>query len=62
MIAEEFQLPPLFHSSQISNKVLPSPLANCFTLTKMQCEGAEEIVQKTILKEVDTVLGKVRFV
>lgn len=63
MLAEEFQLPPLFHSTQIApNKILPSPLANCITLTKMwhgQCEGAEEMVRKTILKELDSIIDQV---
>ncbi|OGE53748.1 hypothetical protein PENARI_c007G09280 [Penicillium arizonense] len=47
MLAEEFQLPPLFHSTHITQgKTLPLPLAKCITLTKMwhgQCEGAEEM-------------------
>lgn len=63
MLAEEFQLPPLFHFTQIApNKTLPSPLANCITLTKMwhgQCEGAEDMVRKTILKELDSIIDQV---
>ncbi|OQE34814.1 hypothetical protein PENCOP_c015G08947 [Penicillium coprophilum] len=62
MLAEEFQIPPLFHSTHITpNKTLPSPLANCITLTKMwhgQCEGAEDLVRKTILKELDSIVDK----
>ncbi|KAJ5205289.1 hypothetical protein N7472_001737 [Penicillium cf. griseofulvum] len=62
MLAEEFQLPPLFHSIQITpNKRLPSPLAKCTTLTKMwhgQCEGAEDMVRETILKELDSIVDK----
>ncbi|KAJ5784012.1 uncharacterized protein N7518_009689 [Penicillium psychrosexuale] len=64
MLAEEFQLPPLFHSTHIApNKTLPSPLANCITLTKMwhgQCEGAEDMVRTAILKELDSVVDKFR--
>lgn len=62
MLAEEFQLPPLFHSTQIApNKILPSPLANCITLTKMwhgQCEGAEDMVRKIVLKELDSIVDQ----
>ena len=60
MLAEEFQLPPIFHSSHIApNKKMPAPLANCITLAKMwhgQCEGAEEMVRKTILLELESVV------
>ncbi|OQE04724.1 hypothetical protein PENVUL_c030G01033 [Penicillium vulpinum] len=62
MLAEEFQLPPIFHYTQITpNKTLPSPLAKCITLTKMwhgQCEGAEDMVRKTILKELDSIIDQ----
>jgi hypothetical protein len=63
MLAEDFQLPPLIHPTQRWNKELPLPLAHCITLAKMwygQCEGAEEIVRATILKEVDCLLEHVR--
>jgi hypothetical protein len=64
MLAEEFQLPPLFHSTHITQgKTLPLPLAKCITLTKMwhgQCEGAEEMVRKTILGELDNIVNQVR--
>jgi hypothetical protein len=60
MLAEDFQLPPIFHSTHITpNKTLPAPLANCITLAKMwhgQCEGAEEMVRKTILRELDSIV------
>jgi hypothetical protein len=59
MLAEEFQTPPLFHCTQIAqNKELPPALAHCITLTKMwhgQCQGAEEMVRKAILKELDSI-------
>ncbi|KAJ5772652.1 hypothetical protein N7520_003181 [Penicillium odoratum] len=59
MLAEEFQLPPLFHSTHIAQRnTLPLPLANCITLTKMwhgRCGGADEIVRKTIIKELDSI-------
>lgn len=62
MLAEEFQTPPLFHSSQISpDKTLPGPLANCITLTKMwhgQCSGSEEIVRKTMIRELDSITNQ----
>ncbi|KAK9243127.1 hypothetical protein V1506DRAFT_516544 [Lipomyces tetrasporus] len=35
MMADEIQLPPLIHTTHFSNKALPLPLANCFTLAKM---------------------------
>jgi hypothetical protein len=60
MLAEEFQLPPIFHSTHITpNEVMPAPLANCITLAKMwhgQCAGAEEMVRKTILRELDSIV------
>lgn len=70
MIAEEFQYPPIFHFSQVEEKGqegsssmrLPPPLAKCFTLAKMWhgcCEGAEDIVRSTILKEVAYLLEQV---
>jgi hypothetical protein len=63
MLAEEFQLPPLFHSTQITpSRPLPVPLAKCITLTKMwhgQCEGAEQMVRETILEELDSVVNQV---
>ncbi|KAL1956926.1 hypothetical protein VTO42DRAFT_6673 [Malbranchea cinnamomea] len=64
MLAEEFQLPPLIHFTQVNpEKTLPQPLANCITLAKMwhwQCEGAEQIVQDTVLGEVNNVLNKMQ--
>jgi hypothetical protein len=67
MIAEAFQYPPVFHFSQLKeggegNTSLPLPLAKCFTLAKMWhgcCEGAEDIVRSTILKEVTYLLDQV---
>ncbi|KAL3475454.1 hypothetical protein BJX99DRAFT_259400 [Aspergillus californicus] len=62
MLAEEFQTPPLIHHTQIADtKALPQALANCFTLVKMwhgQCHGAEDMVRKLIVNEVDTILAK----
>lgn len=62
MIADEFQFPPLFHHTQFGKQALPVPLAKCFTLAKMwhkQVVGAEEIVNTTIMREVDYLLGSV---
>lgn len=63
MLAEEFQLPPIFHSTHfVANKFLPRPLATCVTLVKMwhgQCVGAEEVVRNTILKELDLIVDQV---
>ncbi|EKV04536.1 hypothetical protein PDIG_88520 [Penicillium digitatum PHI26] len=67
MLAEEFQHPPLFHLTHLTpNKTLPLPLplANCITLTKMwhgQCQGAEEMVRETILKELYSIVDQVSF-
>ncbi|KAL4964999.1 Zn(II)2Cys6 transcription factor domain-containing protein [Aspergillus stella-maris] len=62
MLAEEFQTPPLIHHSQIKDdKSLPLPLANCFTLVKMwhgHCQGAEEMVQRLIIDEINSLLTK----
>lgn len=66
MLAEGFQTPPLFHHTQLpafweetaSSPVTPQ-LANCITITKMwhgQQPGAEQLVQDTILREVDSLL------
>ena len=63
MLAEEFQIPPLFHPNQITpDKKLPQPLANCITLTKMwhgQRDGTEEMVRKTIMRELDSIADQV---
>ncbi|RHZ59786.1 uncharacterized protein CDV56_102891 [Aspergillus thermomutatus] len=63
MLAEEFQVPPLFHPTQITHdKQLPSALANCITLTKMwhgKREGAEEMVRRTILSELESIVDPV---
>ncbi|KAL4908354.1 hypothetical protein BDW74DRAFT_175043 [Aspergillus multicolor] len=62
MLAEEFQTPPLLHHSHICDgKSLPLPLANCVTLVKMwhgHCQGAEDMVQKLIMNEANTLLTK----
>jgi hypothetical protein len=63
MIADEFQFPPLFHHTQVGKTALPVPLAKGFTLAKMwhkQAVGAEEIVNTTIMREVDYLLASVR--
>jgi hypothetical protein len=62
MLAEGFQLPPLFHHSQFSDPTDETPeLANCITITKMwhgQKPGAELLVQNTIIREVDGILSQ----
>lgn len=66
MLAEGFQTPTLFHHTQLpafwedtaSSPVTPQ-LANCITIAKMwhgQQPGAEQLVQDTILREVDSLL------
>lgn len=63
MLADEFQVPPLFHPTQITkDKQLPPALANCITLAKMwhgKRDGAEEIVRRTILSELESVVDQV---
>lgn len=63
MLAEEFQQPPIFHSTHFSqHDALPRPLATCITLGKMwhgQCLGAEEIVRSTILRELNLIVDRV---
>lgn len=63
MLAEEFQAPPLFHATQLTPGMkLPLPLATCITLTKMwngTCEGAEDLVRKTILRELGNLVDRV---
>ncbi|KAJ5691540.1 hypothetical protein N7488_012275 [Penicillium malachiteum] len=60
MLAEEFQLPPIFHVTHFAQyEALPRPLATCVTLAKMwngQCAGAEEMVRSTILTELDLIV------
>ncbi|RDW65850.1 Zn(II)2Cys6 transcription factor domain-containing protein [Aspergillus mulundensis] len=62
MLAEEFQTPPLIHHSHIGDgKSLPLPLANCVTLVKMwhgHCQGAEDMVHRLIMNEVNRRLTK----
>ncbi|TGO67075.1 hypothetical protein BOTNAR_0048g00050 [Botryotinia narcissicola] len=62
MLAEGFQLPPIFHSTHFAqNDALPRPLATCTTLVKMwhgQSVGAEEIVRKTIVSELNLIVDQ----
>lgn len=63
MLAGEFQVPALFHPNQITHdKQLPPALANCITLTKLwhgKREGAEEMVRRTILGELESIVDPV---
>lgn len=63
MLAEGFQLPPIFHFTRFDqHDVLPRPLATCTTLVKMwhgQSVGAEEIVRKTIISELNLIVDQV---
>lgn len=63
MLAEGFQLPPIFHTAHFGQEnILPQPLATCTTLVKMwhgQRIGAEEIVRKTIVSELNHILDQV---
>ncbi|PYI12199.1 hypothetical protein BO78DRAFT_441337 [Aspergillus sclerotiicarbonarius CBS 121057] len=65
MLADEFQMPPIFHSTQVDPSAkLPRPLATCITLAKMwhgQRAGAEGIVRETILKELDLIIHRVSY-
>jgi hypothetical protein len=66
MLAEGFQLPPLFHHSQFSawadGPTDETPeLANCITIAKMwhgQKAGAEILVQDTVIREADMLLSQ----
>ncbi|RAH67251.1 Zn(II)2Cys6 transcription factor domain-containing protein [Aspergillus aculeatinus CBS 121060] len=62
MLAGDFQTPPFIHHSSIADdRTLPQSLANCFTLVKMwhgQCHGAENLVHRLILNEVNSLLNK----
>ncbi|PYI27965.1 hypothetical protein BP00DRAFT_352283, partial [Aspergillus indologenus CBS 114.80] len=62
MLAGDFQTPPFLHHSYIADGMtLPQSLANCFTLVKMwhgKCHGAEELVHRLILNEVNGLLNK----
>ncbi|PLB50816.1 hypothetical protein P170DRAFT_508927 [Aspergillus steynii IBT 23096] len=63
MLAEEFQLPPLVHPTQVSPNKTAQPLAHCITLSKMwhgQCKGAEQMVYSTILRELTNLLDDFR--
>ena len=62
ILAKEFELPPMIHTSQISCGTIPQPLANCFALCKMwagQYDGASEIVKDTVLKEMKFIFDRV---
>ena len=62
ILAKEFELPPMIHTSQISRGIIPQPLANCFALCKMwagQYDGASEIVKDTVLKEMKFLFDRV---
>ncbi|KAJ5659166.1 hypothetical protein N7507_005617 [Penicillium longicatenatum] len=65
MLAEGFQLPPIFHSTHFASPAkLPKPLATCITLVKMwngQCAGAEGIVRATIRQQLDQVVDVVSY-
>ncbi|KAK9342922.1 hypothetical protein V1522DRAFT_372421 [Lipomyces starkeyi] len=55
MMANDFQPPPIIHTSQMSKNPLSLPLANCFTVAKMwdgQLSGAEELVSRTAMNEM----------
>ncbi|TEY40736.1 hypothetical protein BOTCAL_0424g00050 [Botryotinia calthae] len=62
MLAEGFQLPPIFHTTHFAQEdVLPRPLATCTTLVKMwhgQSIGAEDIVRKTIISELNHIVNQ----
>ncbi|KAK3297134.1 uncharacterized protein B0H64DRAFT_119087 [Chaetomium fimeti] len=54
------QLPPPIHRLQLVDGV-PTPLANCYALTKMWSEhtdGSRELVKNTILHEIERLLGE----
>ena len=55
------QLPPPIHRLQLADGV-PTPLANCYALTKMWSEhtdGSRELVKNTILQEIQRLFGEV---
>lgn len=63
MMAREMQLPPIVHLSHISGKSIPTALANCYALSKIWYASSEEqveVVQETILKEMQTLFKNVR--
>ncbi|KAK8074473.1 hypothetical protein PG997_009136 [Apiospora hydei] len=56
------QLPPIIHNFQIKDGALPKPLAHCYTLAKMwdgEVGGSGELVQRTILDEVQRLFREV---
>jgi hypothetical protein len=62
ILAKELQLPPMIHPSQVPHSTLPQPLAICFTICKMwagQCDGASEIIQDTVRKEMKSLFDRV---
>ncbi|KPM42971.1 hypothetical protein AK830_g3546 [Neonectria ditissima] len=51
-------LPPIIHRLQLTHGT-PTPLANCYTLVKMwaaHTDGSRDLVQKTILQEVQRLI------
>lgn len=63
MLAEEFQVPPLFHFTHFAQpESLPRSLATCISLAKMwngHYAGAQEMVRSTVLKELDLIVQSV---
>lgn len=55
MMASHLQFPPLFHHTQLMKDRMATPLAHCYTLTKMwhgQCEKSTGLVRDTVVREM----------
>lgn len=62
MLAEEFQLPPIFHHTQHNTLPLLLPMSHCVTLTKMwhgQGQGSERIVHNALVAATELLLEEV---
>ncbi|KEY65635.1 hypothetical protein S7711_07884 [Stachybotrys chartarum IBT 7711] len=59
MLAEEFQLPPIFHYTQHNTPPLLLPMSHCVTLTKMwhgQGQGSVRIVHNALIAATELLL------
>ena len=62
MMSHKDQLPPIIHPWQVSEKPIPLPLANCFSLVRMwedRVDGAEKLTEETVGREMERLFDEV---
>ena len=65
MMAHKTQLPPIIHPLQLSARVTPLPLANCFSLVRLwedRVNGSEQLAEDTVRREMQRLFDEVRHV